>query len=248
MMTQQRTLNFPPPQQGPSQGQLPDFNKLAHVYRWMEWLTFGPYLHRARTAFLPELIHARHALILGDGDGRFTADLLNLNPTIQIDAVDLSPAMLQALTRRAGPNAGRVRTHIADARIFELDPAEPYDLVVTHFFLDCLATNEIQTLARSIRLNLAPGATWVLSDFAIPPSFYGRLIARPLVYFLYSAFNLLTGLRLRHLPDYSSAIRYSGFTLLARKTHLDGLLVSELWQKRQRESDANINKVLKSTD
>lgn len=227
----------------------PNFDRLAHAYRWMEWLTFGPYLHRARCTFLPELIQARRALVLGDGDGRFTADLLDLNPSIRIDAVDSSPAMLRELLHRAGPNATRVRAHTADARTWLASlPAstQPYDLVITHFFLDCLTNKEIRTLARIIRLNLSPGAIWVVSDFAIPPGAYGNLIARPLVSLLYTAFGLLTGLRTQQLPDYSSTIRYSGFTLAARKTNLGGLLASEIWQKRQRDSDANVTAVLKS--
>jgi len=228
---------------------VPNFDRLAHAYRWMEWFTFGPYLHRARCAFLPELIQARHALILGDGDGRFTADLLDLNPSIRIDAVDSSPAMLRVLLHRAGPNAVRVRTHTADARTWLASlptTTQPYDLVITHFFLDCLTNKEIRTLARIIRLNLSPGAIWVVSDFAIPPGAYGNVIARPLVSLLYTAFGFLTGLRTHQLPDYSNAIRYSGFILAARKTNLGGLVASELWQKRQRDSDANVTAVLKS--
>lgn len=212
----------------------PNFNRLAQAYRWMEWLSFGPFLHRARTAFLPELATARHALILGDGDGRFTAALLRANPSVTIEAVDASPAMLSALVHRAGPHASRIQTHAADARAFQPHPTEPYDLVVTHFFLDCLTTDEVTALAARLRPHLAshgaPAARWLLSDFAIPPGLYGSLIARPLVAFLYLAFRLLTGLRIRRLPDHAVALQNAGFHLQAQKSQLFALLSSEIWQ------------------
>jgi SAM-dependent methyltransferase len=220
--------------------QTPNFSPLAPLYRWMEWLTFGPFLHRARCAFLGELTTIQNALILGDGDGRFTAALLRTNPVVEIDAVDASPAMLRALARRAGPNANRVRTCTADARAFQPQSAKLYDLVVTHFFLDCLTTGEVERLAKTLHRNLAPNAIWLLSDFAVPTNLYGRVFARPLVSLLYRAFGLLTGLRIRHLPNHPSALATNGFALRARRTLLGGLLIAEKWQV------GNITTVLKS--
>jgi len=206
----------------------PNFNPLAHLYRWMELVTFGPWLSRTRSTFLSETTTARHALILGDGDGRFTARLLRTNPNIHIDAVDASSAMLRALLHRAGPNSSRVRTHLADARTFH-PPNPPYDLIVTHFFLDCLTTAEIQSLAATIRTFAAPQARWLVSEFAVPANRFGYRVARPLVWSLYWAFGLLTGLTLRQLPDHHAALSQSGFTLQKHRAWLGGLLVSELW-------------------
>ena len=177
----------------------PNFNPLARPYRWMELFTFGPFLARTRFAFLKQLANAADALILGDGDGRFTARLLRTNPAIQIEAVDSSPAMLRLLLRRAATNAARVRTHHADARHFQ-PPNPPYDLIVTHFFLDCLTTTEIRSLAATLRTSASPHSQWLVSEFAIPPGLYGRLIARPLIWTLYRAFGLLTGLASVHSP------------------------------------------------
>jgi len=206
----------------------PNFNPLARLYRWMEFLTFGPWLARTRNAFLSEATKATNALILGDGDGRFTARLLRAAPILSIETVDASSAMLHALLRRAGRNASRIRAYHADARAF-LPPNPPYDLIVTHFFLDCLTTAEIQSLAGTLRTYTTPQTLWLVSEFAIPATTFGRLVARPLISTLYRAFGLLTGLTPRHLPDHHAALRQSGFTLHQRHTHLAGLLVSELW-------------------
>ncbi len=177
-----------------------NFDRLARVYRWMEGLTFGPYLWRCRCAFLEEMAEAQETLALGDGDGRFTAALLKRNRQVRVNAVDVSEAMLRSLRRRAGADEGRVRTEARDVR--EWSPAEAeYDLVVTHFFLDCLTTEDVRRLAERLKPNLRPGARWVVSEFAVPSSWFGRWMARPVVGFLYRAFGVLTGLEVRRLPE-----------------------------------------------
>jgi len=210
-------------------GQAPNFDRLAKLYFWMELVTFGPLLSRCREAFLSELRSVRRAVVLGDGDGRFTSELLRANSQVRIDAVDASPAMLDALLARAGQNAARVSAHCVDARDWQ--PANPpYDLIVSHFFLDCLTTEEIRALAVKLHGAVLPSAKWIVSDFAIPNDWFGRWLAHPLVWLLYRAFGVLTGLKIRGLPDHQAALRNAGFSLTRRHTWLCGLLVSEIWR------------------
>jgi hypothetical protein len=211
-----------------------NFDPIAHPYRWMEYLSFGPALWRCRTHLLPQLQNCRHALILGDGDGRFTAALLAANLQLHVDAVDSSASMLHLLAQRARatiPNASsRLRTHHSDALAFMRSlPADAhYDLVVTHFFLDCLSQSDVESLAIALAPHLESGALWVISDFRIPAGGM-RLPARALVRWLYLAFRILTGLRITHLPDHPTALRTAGFVQTARHLSLAGVLTSELW-------------------
>jgi hypothetical protein len=210
----------------------PDFNRLARLYRWMEFLTFGPWLSLTRENFISHLTHSRRALVFGDGDGRFTARLLGANRAVIIDAVDASNAMLQKLLRNAAADANRVIVHLADARRWEPSVASPdlgCDLIATHFFLDCLTQAEVESLAKKLHSAVCPSAHWVVSEFAIPAGWFGRLVARPLVGLLYISFGWLTGLAVRSLPDHASALRHAGFTLRERRTRLGGLLIAELW-------------------
>ncbi len=206
----------------------PDFSRLAHLYRWMEFASFGPWLHWCRCTFLDQVADCRRALVIGDGDGRFTARLLHANHDIQIDAVDASSAMLNELRRRASSDSHRVRTWNADARHWHPE-GPPYDLVVTHFFLDCLTAAEIESLATGLRTAVTSSAKWLISEFAIPPGWYGKIFARPLIRSLYWVFGRLTGLRIRSLPDHRAALRRSGFELAGERRWLGGLLMSELW-------------------
>lgn len=224
------------PRVAPVPNPAPDFDPLARVYRWMEWCTFGPWLGWCRSHFLGELGHCRRALVLGDGDGRFTARLLAANSSVAVTAVDASPAMLHLLARRAAAHAARLYTTRADARSWRpVVPASsthfgpPYDLVVSHFFLDCLTTGEVHALAAAVRRSTASRAVWAVSEFALPPGRLSGFLGRLLIGFLYWAFGRLTGLRVTRLPNHARALERAGFSLYKRRSRLGGLLASELW-------------------
>ncbi len=222
-------------------GTAPNFNRLAAPYRWMEYLSFGPALERCRFHFLSRLAHCRSGLVLGDGDGRFTARLLAAYPDLRIHAIDGSPAMLAALRRRVAAldATHRLATETTDLRLWSApstppDPFLPFtpDCIATHFFLDCLTTPEVARLARSLSALAAPGCLWVVSEFAIPARGWMRPLAAALVAALYRAFGWLTGLQPQQLPDHPTALAASGWHCIQRHRHLGGLLVSELWQLR----------------
>lgn len=208
------------------------FDRVAWIYQAGEYLSFGPMLERCRFFFLPRLAQSRRALILGDGDGRFAARLLAASPELRADAVDGSPAMLRRLRTRATRLGAEHRLANACSDIRSFTPsAVDYDLVATHFFLDCLTATETESLVARLRPHLAPRARWVVSEFQVPP---GAPLRAPLCRFviaaLYAAFRLLTGLTVRELPPWRDALARSGFVCASTRSWLGGLLVSELWQ------------------
>src|SRR5580692_1183948 len=220
----------PVPHQPPGMPAAPNFNHLARIYRWLEYLTFGPFLWRCRVHFLPQLSDCRSALVLGDGDGRFTARLLRENPHLRVMAIDGSPGMIQSLKRSSAHHAARLSTEAADLRIWKPAELAGYDLIVTHFFLDCLTTQEIRDLAGRLTPAMLPNAIWLVSEFAIPQGIFGQTVAAPLVWLLYRAFRLIANLRQRSLPDHRAALAKSGWSLQLEDTHLKGLLLSQLWR------------------
>jgi len=205
----------------------PNFDRVARIYRWAEYASLGPLLQRTRTHFLSQLADHRSALVLGDGDGRFLARLMRENPASHATAVDTSATMLRLLRQRCC-DASRLQTMQASA--LDVDVPRGVDLVVTHFFLDCLSQVDVEALVQRIAGQTEPGMLWLLSDFQVPE----RPIVGPLskVYIrgLYLAFGILTGLRVRSLPDPQGALRRAGFTCIARHEKLRGLIYTEIWQ------------------
>ncbi len=218
-------------------GSPPNFDPLARVYRWMEYLSFGPMLERCRFCFLRQCSHASRALILGDGDGRFTTRLFTENAAVEADAIDASGAMLAALRRRVQhchPDADRrLRTVQADLRCFT--PSRTgYDLVVSHFLLDCLTEADVAALVERLLPHLSNDAIWLVSEFSLPEKGWRRAASRLLIRSLYFVFSILTHLQVRRIPNYAEIFRRHGFDRQHEASYLGGLLVAEVWQRRDR--------------
>jgi SAM-dependent methyltransferase len=209
------------------------FDRVARLYRWMEYFSFGPYLQQCRRLRTADMASSRRALVFGDGDGRFLAELVRRVPRIHVTAVDASREMLRQAAQRLPGKADVVLVH-ADA--LECNPAgfpqAPFDLVVSHFFLDCFNGREVGSLLVRVNAAVEEDALWVISDFAIPQRRAARLAAMLIVRGLYLAFALLTGLRTHRLPDYGRVMRDAGWILEERRELLLGLLVSESWRRR----------------
>ena len=194
---------------------------IARWYRWLEYLGFGRALERRRFAFLKSVANARRILVLGEGDGRFLVKLVEQNIHASIDYVDLSDRMLELARDRAGDE--RVVYHHASALELQLPEAE-YDLIVTHYFLDCLNGRDAETLIAKVARSVQPSARWIVSEFREPAAW-----AHVIVNSLYFFFRITTGLRTRKLIDHRPLLKRHGFTMQRCETERFGLLTSELW-------------------
>ncbi len=211
-----------------------NFDLLARLYAPLERFSFGRALERRRACFLADsrVANARRVLALGDGDGRFTAALLERYPALEVTAVDASRAMLGELQRRVRLHCSpaALSVHQADLRTWS-PPQHGFDLVVTHFFFDCFSRTDIEAMIARVAPTLTPDARWLVSDFAIPSGGARALAARLLVRVLYFAQWAATGLRVKRLADYRSALTSAGFACMRVENALGGLLRSELWQR-----------------
>ncbi len=207
-------------------------DRIARWYRWLEYLSFGRALERRRREYLTKLDDARNTLILGDGDGRFTAEFMRFNQRSRVESIDLSSRMLElaeARTTGSAQHHARVVFRRADARNVEL--TGKYDLIITHFFLDCFQDRELEHVIARVSESAQAQARWVVSEFQLPSHGISRLAARVLTRAMYLFFRATTGLKTTCLPDYATLLTMHGFYLIDRHQRAGGLLVSELWQK-----------------
>lgn len=208
-------------------------NLIAPFYKPVEHLCFGSALEQRRTAFLADVRGSRRAVSCGEGDGRFLGSLVAANLGVQATAVDASRRMIE-LARKRIERMGEAyssRTQYQCTQVDQFEPAETYDLIATHFFLDCFSTEQAANVIDRIASWAAPRAKWLVSEFAQPADPVARLWTGAVIRSLYGAFRLTTGLRVTHLPDYRSPLARAGFILRKQERALGGLLVSELWEK-----------------
>jgi ubiquinone/menaquinone biosynthesis C-methylase UbiE len=171
--------------------------------------------------------------VLGDGDGRFLARLLEANPTLTADVVDSSQSMLALLEQRIRSSGAqprrRICLHHADALEWNLRGS--YDLIVSHFFLDCFFPYQLELLFDRVLPHTLPEARWVISEFAIPRNPIAAYLARGIIGLLYRSFGLLAGLPVRALPEYASPLLSRGLVLSHNRRYLGGLLCSQVWTR-----------------
>jgi ubiquinone/menaquinone biosynthesis C-methylase UbiE len=206
-------------------------DRIARSYRWLEYLAFGFGLERARFDFLSHAAGARRVLILGEGDGRFLARLLELNRGASVAVVEASSRMID-LARHRVPRGerSRVQFHQIDV-VARCLPEGPFDLAVTHFFLDVLDRRDAEALILRVSAVLAPGAGWLVSEFQEPSGIFRRLHARFWLRAMYWFFSATAGLRVSKLPPYRNLLKRSGFTEIDYRERRLGLIRSQVWRK-----------------
>ncbi len=211
------------------------FDFLAPHYRWMEWLLAGSKLQRCRTAFLQEIPKPRRVLLLGEGNGRFLAELAVKNPEAEFTCVDASAQMLRCARerlRRNGPGQTSVRFIHAD--ILDWRPDGQFDLIVTHFFLDCFRPEQLERIVGQIADAAAPGARWLLADFCEPAAGWAKWRARLILMSMYLFFRVVARLPAGRLTVPDKMLSQRGFTLGSRRVFEWGLLHSDVWLATER--------------
>lgn len=207
------------------------FNSLAPYYYGMELILAGRVLQRCRTTFLAETLNSRSALLLGEGPGLFLAELLRANRRVEVTCVERSFRMIEeARGRLSESELARVRFVQTDALMW-LPPRDKFDLVVTHFFLDCFQPEELAVLVAKIATSATADARWLLSDFREPESGWRRWRGRALLALMYAFFRRATALSASRLTPRDEFLAEGGFRLASRLLANYGLAHSDLWQR-----------------
>jgi ubiquinone/menaquinone biosynthesis C-methylase UbiE len=210
------------------------FDAIAPWYRTLERIAFGDDLQRCRVACLSEIASPRRALIVGEGDGRFLVELLRLHPEVEVDCIDSSERMLQLARKRIGEESGdgrdRVRFQHQDVTSWN-PPEREYDLVVTHFVLDCFPASALTGIIQKLARAATGDAIWLLADFCVPGKGMSRLRARAWLATMYLFFRVTARIQARELIDPTPVLRAEGFWLARQHLFRRGMLKSETWRR-----------------
>lgn len=201
---------------------MPSFDTLSRIYSPLERATFARSLETARTYCLPFVFNCQSGLLIGDGDGRFSSELLRANPKILVDSVDISSAMLARAKTRAGTNSQRLNAIHEDALHYKF-PIGHYHFIGLHFCLDCFRQDQIEKLLPQLEASLGPAGLVAYTDFCAEKAWQ-----KILVRLLYHCFHLGAGLEVTSLPK----VNWSPNMVISQEaSFLRGLVKSQLLTK-----------------
>jgi len=208
------------------------FDRLAPHYRWMEAVLAGRKLQRCRMAWVDEVRDCRRVLIAGVGQGRFLEMAVREMRGSEFVCVDASAAMLDR-ARVVAPHTGECeRVRFIHATLPDWKPERAdFDLIVTHFFLDCFPEPMLSQVIARLADAATPDARWLLSDFQIPARGAARLRARVVLALAYAFFRITTRLPAKRLVAPDDALTRNGFVLQQRRVADWGLLHSDVWKR-----------------
>lgn len=208
------------------------FDRLAGHYRWMEAVLAGDLLQQARTRWLSEVQHPRRVLLAGEGPGRMLAAGVAAWPQSHFTVVDRSSAMLAQARQRWSDGSGKLQVEFRHADLRERWP-EPgsFDLIITHFFLDCFNPAELATVIANLAATATARAEWLITDFQVPPRGWRRWRARLILRLAYSFFQWATDISARAITPPDSLLVAAGFKLRRRELLNYGLLHADFWMR-----------------
>ena len=209
------------------------FDRLARCYGVLEAITAGGKMQKCRVAFLDDIPVPRKVLLAGEGHGRFLWECVRRYPDSRIVVVDSSAGMLQvAKSKLTGLEAPHDRVEFVHADVLQWkSPVGEFDLIVTHFFLDCFPEKTLADVVARLGELATPHAHWLLADFQIASTRWARLRCRVIVGLLYGFFRVVCGLKANSLVSPDGDLKKAEFHRHRQTTSEWGLLKSDWWRR-----------------
>ena len=210
------------------------FDRLARCYGVLETITAGCKMQKCRVALLDDIPVPRKVLLAGEGHGRFLWECVRRYPEARIVVVDSSAGMLQvARGKLTGLEATQDRVEFVHADVLQWEaPTGEFDLIATHFFLDCFTADSLAEVVAHLGEMASPDAHWLLADFQIAPTRWAGLRCRLIVGLLYRFFRVVCGLKADSLASPDEDLEKAGFFRHSQTTSEWGLLKSDWWWRR----------------
>lgn len=209
------------------------FDRLAPHYRWMEAVLAGGLLQRARLQWIDAVPPPERVVLVGEGPGRFLEAALSRWGRARFWVVDASAPMLER-ARRAWVTAGGAEDRVTWLQVSLPSAALPvgdFDLLATHFFLDCFPTDLLCRVVSGLGRAATADASWLITDFRVAEVGWRRWRSHLLLALMYAFFRWTTRLPARRWVDPDPILRAAGFRLEGRRTFNQGFVHADWWRR-----------------
>jgi tRNA (cmo5U34)-methyltransferase len=199
------------------------FDGIGPFYDFLASVAFMGRIRKSQRYFLKRLPPAKSVLVLGGGSGWILEDIVRDIKPITICYVEASAWMLQKA--RSRQVASEV-TYIHGTEN-EVPGDQPFDLVITNFFLDMFDENGVSSVAERVHDHLSTNGVWMVTDFTCRNTFH-----RALLYIMYRFFSITTGLQQRSLSAWYNTVSGSGFRCTQEASFFGGFIRACVFKRR----------------
>ena len=205
------------------------FDRVAGCYPWLEARVFGRKLEQIRSQYLNLVTQRENVLIIGEGNGRFCAALLQQKVSGSVTIVDSSARMLAAVRSRIGDRSRNLEIRFIHADVREWRPDRVFDCLVTQFFFDLFKPSTQEAILALLTAGCTPDAGWLDTDFTADPTGVRTRILHKLQYIF---FKWSCGIEASSLSDVG-ACTSARLWQVQHQTFGAGRLVQAFWRVRR---------------
>lgn len=200
--------------------QVKGFDRLAPIYDSLAQLIIGKGIRKSQLHFLDYLKEKNKLLILGGGTGWILPYIIDINPTLKIDYIELSPKMILKAEKSIRKNKN-VRFIVGtEANIIHND----YDSVLTNFYLDLFKDSKLNDVVSKIKAAFLVNTVWITTDFVSEQSWH-----KVMLWIMYRFFNITTGLNTLSLPKWENSLIQANGKLVAMKKYSRGFIKTAVY-------------------
>ena len=206
-----------------------NFSKITPFYDLLGTVTFGGHLQKSQIYALelyPESVDS--ILIIGGGTGKFLIELIKHLKFNHLVYLDISPAMINSAKQKIAKYSPESLTKVefilgGENKI----PNQEFELIVTHYFLDCLTPETYSETVEKLNRCLKQDGVWSMVDFYNAER---NPIREQLISLLYCFFRITCNLPTDKLIDFDIWFE-KNMRCVKSKEFAGGLLKSSLYKK-----------------
>jgi ubiquinone/menaquinone biosynthesis C-methylase UbiE len=214
-----------------------NFDSVALWYDTLAAWIFGKAIRQAQLETIAWIPDGSAVLIIGGGTGWLLQELLARKKLQKVVYLEASGRMLD-LTRKKLKGLSPALTATVELRHGteqRLNPAEPFDVIVTHFFLDIFAPARLQQVTASLKKVLNPHGLWLITDFRLSGTQTGLRYwwKKVLVRSMYLFFRIFCRISGKTLPDFEHVFTELGMQPAHKKYFYRGLIFSAVYTRNR---------------
>ena len=203
-----------------------NFNFVAPFYDGLARLIFKDQLREAKSSLLTSVRSGERILLLGGGTGELLELLDDLNIPLQIVYLEYSQKMLDKAKERSFGK--QLDVEFFHKSVFGFNEKEEYDVVITNFFLDVFAKEELLKVIDLIYPSLKQGGSWIVTDFQKDSIGFKNRVLLKLMFVFFTVFSRLQS---NEIFDFDKLLKSKGLNQRQEKLFMKAFIFSRQYIK-----------------